>query len=175
MRSVPNLVQIFSSINISLPVDAVYRRLGYKRGITKVDEREKEKIERHIEYAASLVSLKGAGLRVPLERVDPALVVLGTGTDIKSAKLAGFLKGCKETLFIGSTAGSAVMNAIRGDIEGGDMARGVVIDAVASEMADAALDWIVGFLIACLPGRAPVSRRGAFLPGMVIFCLKIRR
>ena len=172
MRSVPNLVQIFSSINISLPVDAVYRRLGYKRGITKVDEREKEKIERHIEYAASLVSLKGAGLRVPLERVDPALVVLGTGTDIKSAKLAGFLKGCKETLFIGSTAGSAVMNAIRGDIEGGDMARGVVIDAVASEMADAALDWIVGFFNRLLARESARLTKGRFSAGYSDFLLE---
>ncbi len=172
MRSVPNLVQIFSSINISLPVDAVYRRLGYKRGITKVDEREKEKIERHIEYAASLVSLKGAGLRVPLERVDPALVVLGTGTDIKSAKLAGFLKGCKETLFIGSTAGSAVMNAIRGDIEGGDMARGVVIDAVASEMADAALDWIVGFFNRLLARESARLTKGRFSAGYGDFLLE---
>ncbi len=77
--------------------------------------------------------------------MDPPLIVLDAGADIRSARLAGLLNGCKEALFIGSTSGSAVMDAILGDTEGGDMTRGVVIDAVASEMTDAALDWIMGF------------------------------
>jgi len=126
-------------------MDSIYRRLGYKRGITKVDERKREEIERYIEYAVSLVSLKGAGLRVSLKSVDPPPVILGTGAEIRSAKLARFLNGCKEALFIGTTAGGEVMDAIRKDTEGGNMTRGVVVDAVASEMTDSALDWIMGF------------------------------
>ncbi|MBW2649744.1 MAG: methionine synthase [Deltaproteobacteria bacterium] len=153
-------------------MDAIYRRLGYKRGITKVDERKGEEIERHIEYAVSLVCLNGAGLRVPLERVDPQLVVLGTGADIRSAKLAGFLNGCKEALFIGSTAGGAVMDAIREDIEGGDMTRGVVIDAVASEMTDAALDWITGFFNRLLARENARLTRGRFSAGYGDFLLE---
>ena len=151
---------------------AIYRRLGYKRGITKVDERKKEEIERHIEYAASLVSLKGAGIRVPLERVDQPLIVLKTGADIRSAKLARFLNGCKEVLFIGATAGSVVMEAIRGDTEGGDMTRGVVIDAVASEMTDAALDWIMGFFNRLLARENARLTRGRFSAGYGDFLLE---
>jgi len=171
MGSVP-LIQIFPSINIPLPVDAIYRRLGYRRGITKVDERKREEIERHIEYAASLVSLKGAGLRVPLERVDPPLVILGTGAEIRSAKLAGFLNGCKEALFIGTTAGGAVMDAIREDTEGGNMTRGVVVDAVASEMTDAALDWIMGFFNRLLARENARLTKGRFSAGYGDFLLE---
>lgn len=171
MGCVP-LLQIFPSINILLPMGAIYRRLGYKRGITKVDERKKEEIERHIEYAASLVSLKGAGIRVPLERVDQPLIVLKTGADIRSAKLARFLNGCKEALFIGATAGSVVMEAIRGDTEGGDMTRGVVIDAVASEMTDAALDWIMGFFNRLLARENARLTRGRFSAGYGDFLLE---
>ena len=165
-------VQIFPSINIPLPLDAIYRRLGYKRGITKIDERKREEIERHIEYAASLVSSKGAGLRVPLERVDPPLVILKTGADIKSAKLAKFLNGCKEALFIGTTAGGAVMDAIREDTEGGNMTRGVIIDAVASEMTDAALDWIVGFFNHLLAREKACLTRARFSAGYGDFLLE---
>ena len=165
-------VQIFPSINIPLPIDAVYRRLGFKGGITKVDERKKEEIERYIEYAASLVSLKGSGFRVSLERVAPPLIVLGTGADIRSAKLAGFLKGCKEALFIGSTAGSVVMDAIRRDTEGGNMTRGVVVDAVASEMADAALDWITGFFNRLLARENARLTKGRFSAGYGDFLLE---
>ena len=151
---------------------AIYRRLGYKRGITKVDERKREEIERHIEYAASLISLKGAGLRVPLERVDPPLIVLKTGADIRSVKLAGLLNGCKEALFIGATAGSAVMDAILEDTEGGDMTRGVVIDAVASEMTDAALDWIMGFFNRLLARENARLTRRRFSAGYGDFLLE---
>ena len=172
MGSVPDLVQIFPSINIPLPMDAVYRRLGYRGGITKVDERKREEIDRYIEYATSLVSLKGGGLRVPLERVDPPLIVLGAGVDIRSAKLAGFLNGCKEALFIGSTAGGAVMDAIRKDTEEGDMTRGVVIDAVASEMTDAALDWIMGFFNRLLARENARLTRGRFSAGYGDFLLE---
>ncbi|MBW2648608.1 MAG: methionine synthase [Deltaproteobacteria bacterium] len=153
-------------------MDAIYRRLGYKRGITKVDERKREEIERHIEYAASLVSLKGAGIRVPLKRVDPPLIILKTGADIRSAKLAGFLNGCKEALFIGSTAGGAVMDAIREDTGGGNMTRGVVVDAVASEMTDAALDWIMGFFNRILARENTRLTRGRFSAGYGDFLLE---
>ncbi len=171
MGCVP-LLQIFPSINIPLPIGAIYRRLEYKRGITKVDERKREEIGRYIEYAASLISLKGAGLRVPLKRVDPPLIVLKTGADIRSVRLAGLLNGCKEALFIGSTAGSAVTDAILEDTEGGDMTRGVVIDAVASEMTDAALDWIMGFFNRLLARENARLTRGRFSAGYGDFLLE---
>jgi hypothetical protein len=151
---------------------AIYRRLGYKMGITKVNERKREEVGRHIEYAASLISLKGAGLRVPLERVDPPLIVLKTGADVRSVRLAGLLNGCKEALFIGATAGSAVMDAILGDTEGGDMTRGVVMDAVASEMTDAALDWIIGFFNRLLARENARLTRRRFSAGYGDFLLE---
>jgi cobalamin-dependent methionine synthase I len=46
---------------------------------------------------------------------------------------------------MGATAGSAIMDAIRGDTAGRDVTRGVVLDAAASEMTDAALDWIMDY------------------------------
>ena len=153
-------------------MNAVYRRLGYKKGITKVGELQREEIERHIEYAASLISLQGAGLRIPLKRVDPPLVILETDADIRSAKLAGFLNGCKEVLFIGSTAGRAVMDAIRENTEEGDMTRGVVIDAVASEMTDAALDWIMGFFNRLLARENARLTKGRFSAGYGDFLLE---
>ncbi|RZB32078.1 MAG: hypothetical protein SRB1_01697 [Desulfobacteraceae bacterium Eth-SRB1] len=171
MGSVP-LLQIFPSINIPLPMGAIYRRLGYKRGVTKVNERKREEVGQYIEYAASLVSLKGAGIRVPLERVDPPLIVLKTGADVRSVRLAGLLNGCKEALFIGSTSGSVVMDAILEDTEGGDMTRGVVIDAVASEMTDAALDWIIGFFNRLLARENARLTRKRFSAGYGDFLLE---
>lgn len=153
-------------------MDVVYRRLGYARGITKIEESKRKEIERHIDYSTSLISLKGAGIRVPLESVDAPLVVLKTGADIRSEKLARFLRGCEEALFIGSTAGGAVMDAIREDTAGGDITRGVIVDAVASEMTDAALDWIMGFFNRMLARENALLTRGRFSAGYGDFLLE---
>ena len=46
---------------------------------------------------------------------------------------------------MGATAGSEVMAAIAGEATGDRLTRGVVLDAVASEMVDASLDWIMSY------------------------------
>ncbi|MBW2560402.1 MAG: methionine synthase [Deltaproteobacteria bacterium] len=171
----PTQVQIFPSIAVPTPLDAIYRRLGYRRGTTKINDRKREEIERHIDYALSLVSLKGAGLRVSLKDVTSHLVVFENGIEIESEKLARFLKGCTEALLIGSTAGGAVMDAIRGDTEGGDMTRGVIVDAVASEMTDAALDWIVGLFNRLLTRENARLTKGRFSAGYGDFLLEKQR
>ncbi len=166
---------LFPSIHIPVPLDAVYRRLGFKKGITKVDEREKEVIERHIEYAVSLVSLKGAGIRISLQDVGTEVTILETGAEIRSAHLAGFLKGCKKALFIGATAGNVIVDAIQRDVEGGDMTRGVVCDAVGSEMTDAALDWIMEFFNRALTRERARLTGGRFSAGYGDFLLENQR
>ena len=47
---------------------------------------------------------------------------------------------------MGATAGNAIMEAIREKTNRQEMTAAVVYDATASEMADAALDWITGFI-----------------------------
>jgi len=171
MGGIPSL-QVFPSIQVPLPVDAVYRRLGYRRGTTKIDEHRGEEIRRHMDHALSLIALKGVGRRVPLKGVTPDLVTLGTGAEIQSAKLARFLSGCGEVLLAGATAGDGVMEAIRGDTGGDDMTRGVVVDAVASEMTDAALDWITGFFNRLLARERARLTKGRFSAGYGDFLLE---
>lgn len=171
----PTQVQIFPSITVPVPRDAIYRRLGYRRGATKISGSRVEEIERHITDALSLISLKGAALRVPLKEVTPRLVILGTGAEIASEKLARFLQGCTEALLIGATAGGAVVDAIRGDVEGDDMTRGVIVDAVASEMTDAALDWLIGYFNRLLTREQARLTRGRFSAGYGDFLLENQR
>lgn len=171
----PTQVQIFPAIAVPPSIDAIYRRLGYRRGTTRIDDQRGEELDRHINHALSLVSLKGAGRRIPLKGVGPRLVVLGTGAEIASENLARFLEGCTEVLLIGATAGGAIMDAIRGDIEGKDMTRGVVVDAVASEMTDAALDWIVGYFNRLLTRERARLTKGRFSAGYGDFLLENQR
>ena len=168
----PTQVQVFPSIAIPVPYDAIYRRLGYKRGITQVDKRSGEEIEGHIDHALSLISLKGSGRRVLLREVNPHRAVLETGDEFLSGKLARFLVGCEEILLMGATAGDAVMEAIRRDTEEEKMTRGVVLDAAASELADAALDWIAAYYSHQLTRENARLTQGRFSAGYGDFLLE---
>ncbi len=89
--------------------------------------------------------MQGSALRLPIEIENTLLIRLPEGDAFASRKLARFLKDARELILMGATAGMAIMEAIQADIEGGNATRGVVLDATASEVVDAALDWITGY------------------------------
>ncbi|MEI8172282.1 MAG: methionine synthase [Deltaproteobacteria bacterium] len=138
-------VLFFDPILIQTPRSKIYRRLGYRKGVTRMLPRQKEETERYIEEALSLIRLTGAGLPVSILKKGASEIILEGDIRIDSHQLAVFLRNCSEMIIMGATAGSDIVNAIQEDTSGGDITRGVVFDATASEMADAALDWIMDY------------------------------
>ena len=138
-------VIFFNSINISAPGREIFRRLGYRTGITRIGEDQKEIIEDYIEYALSLIHLRGAGRRISIKEKSFSNIVLSNGITFKSKGLSKMIGDCEEIILMGATAGDDVIESIRGDTKANQLTRGVVLDAVASEMVDASLDWIVDY------------------------------
>ena len=73
---------------------------------------------------------------------------------------------------MGATAGNAIMEAIKEKTRHDDLAAAVVYDATASEMTDAALDWIMDYFNQILrrEGKSLLPRR--FSAGYADFDLK---
>jgi len=138
-------VTYFEPISVTLPKNRIYSRLGYAQGLTKVDQRQKKNIEASIEEAWGLLDLKGAGLRVAVNKITPSEVILSSGKVFNSESLAEFLKGSEEILLTAATAGSKIVKAIKDKSAQKDITSGVIYDAVASETADAALSWVVDY------------------------------
>ena len=138
-------IKLFSSITLSSPKDKIYSRLGYARGVTKVDDKQRDKFENYIDRALALIELKGVGVRMPIIKIDSPKIVLKENITFKSKSLAQILIDCREVLFMAATAGSAVGKAISESSLGKDVTAAVVFDAVASEMADSALSWIMNY------------------------------
>ncbi|MBN2688622.1 MAG: hypothetical protein JXR85_10665 [Deltaproteobacteria bacterium] len=136
---------IFESIQIPEPRDSIFRRLGYRRGVTAGTAGELKAIENDIAYAGSLIQLRAAALRVPIRRRDAAAVVCSDGIILNSRDVSTMLRNCDELLIMGATAGSAIVDAIGEDANKDRLTRGVILDAVASEMTDGALDWVVAY------------------------------
>ncbi|HPC48308.1 MAG TPA: hypothetical protein PLW83_09690, partial [Deltaproteobacteria bacterium] len=103
---------------------------------------EREYLVRTVHDAVDTVSLKGASAALKIEDLASDRVTLEGSLEIRSASLARMLDKSWGALVMAATAGNAIMDAI-GRSMGDDLTRSVVFDAVGSEMADSALDWIM--------------------------------
>lgn len=138
-------VIIFEKITIDPPCNKIYQRLGFKKKTTELTAWQKKETDSTIEEALSLINLKGTMLKAAIQENNGENVFLSDNLAFASKKLAGFLRGCGEVLLMGATAGSAIMNAITDKTANDNLSAAVVYDATASEMVDAAFDWIMDY------------------------------
>ena len=157
--------QIFTAIPPTLPEDAVYRRLGRKQDITAISRAQKNEIQAYMHDAVSLVQLKGSARTLTIIALSDGRIELEDGTVFESAALAKMLDGCQEVLLMAATAGTAIMQVIASDIAGANITRGVVLDATASEVVDAALTWIMAYFNQALLRQGRIVTRKRFSAG----------
>lgn len=150
-------VDFFEQITIKPPRNRIYSRLGYSRGKTRLEKKDRDRIEADIEKAVSLIKLKGAGLRIPIQNIKAPKITLSGGIVFESVSLAELLTGSEEALLIGATAGNKIVRTIERDAIGKNVTSAVVFDAVASEMTDASLDWIIKYF------NSKLSRENKFI------------
>ena len=141
-----NSVTIIEKIILDPPTSKIYSRLGYRKKLTALSSAWEKETNRYIEEAAALISLEGAFLRLPIRENDDRVVRLAGGLSLESTKLARFLDACTEAVLMGATSGSAIMEGIRNRTSEDNLTAAVVYDATASEMTDAALDWIMSYI-----------------------------
>jgi len=149
------------NIFINPPYAKIYSRLGYKKSMTQLSPGQQKETDRYIEEAASFILLKGSILRMGIIKHDEEEITLAGNVSFISKKLSALLRDCPEAVFMGATAGSEIMEAIRKKTSSDDLVAAVVYDATASEMVDAALDWIMDYLNQQLrrEGRRMLPRR----------------
>lgn len=167
-----NSVTILEKIILDPPQAKIYSRLGFKKKTTSLTSSQQQQTDRYVQEAAALISLRGTFLVLPIHENDGRKIQLAPDLSFDSAKLAAFLGSCREAAIMGATAGSAIMEAIRDKTIKGDLTAAVVYDATASEMADAALDWIMGYINRQLrrEGKQLLPRR--FSAGYADFALE---
>jgi len=138
-------VVFLEKISIDPPREEIYKRLGYKKRTTEISINQQKETDHFINEAISFISLKGALLRLAVIQNDGEKIILSENLTFKSKKLSAFLSNCRETVLMGATTGNAIMEAIKEKTREGDLAAAVVYDATASEMTDAALNWMMNY------------------------------
>jgi hypothetical protein len=164
----------FATIPVSLPRPAIYRRLGYRREATRLAADRRREIEQYLVAAQEMIDLQGTARRLICRIEPPARVVVDEATVFESRNLARFLKEAGEVMLMGATGGAAIMEAIRSDMAGseGNATRGVVLDAAASEIVDAALDWIMAYFRQLLRREGKTLLNSRFSAGYGDFSLE---
>ena len=154
-------VTIFEQITVPLPKERIYRRLGYKQGVTGLSAESRRQLEFAMEEALAHIHLKGAARRIPVRNKSTSGITLAGQIEFSGKKLAALLRDSEEALLMGATGGPEIMAAIAKLSSAGDLSKGVVFDAVASEVVDSALDWIAKYFDNVLrrEGRRLTSRR----------------
>lgn len=135
----------FDPITVHLPGDKVYRRMGYIRGVTACSKNRQKEIDEAIDEAVSLCRLKGSAVRLLIKENTDGRILLASDKVFISKDLCKMLDDCGEVLIMGATAGSNITDAVSRFSRQEDLSRAVVYDAVASEMVDAALQWIMDY------------------------------
>ena len=136
----------FDSIAVETPREQIFHRLGYKKGRTQISSVQLHEIESFIDEAVTIVCLRGVAVRIPILDRGEGWTRLKTGQSMNSAQLTALLVNSEEILLIGATTGEDIMARIRDDSARNRMTRAVVFDATASELTDAALDWIIRYV-----------------------------
>jgi hypothetical protein len=136
---------VFDTIQITAPRESILARLGYREGITKLGVTQREKVEQYIQEALSFITLKGVARRLVIQEKNNLEIVLSPEVIFKSQRLAEFIGESKELILMGATAGQEIMSVIQRETSRNNLSGAVVFDAVASEMVDASLDWIMDY------------------------------
>ena len=137
---------VFTAVAAEAPYHHILYRMGYKSGLTEMDEKQKAKIDSQISLGRSLCSVKAAYLRCAVKSATAGLVLLENGIEFKSNLLSEILHGCPEAVLMASTAGQGVVDARDKEMADGNASLSLIIYATASETADAGLDWMQNFL-----------------------------
>ncbi|MBN1663610.1 MAG: methionine synthase [Deltaproteobacteria bacterium] len=170
-----NKRSLFDPIIISAPEKEIYRRLGFKKGITQITALQKDEIHKYMDDAQLIIRLKGVAVRMPIVEKSAEYVRLKEDVTFESRQLAAFLSECSEAVLMAATAGESIMEAIRKDTSGGNVTRGVVFDATASEMSDAALDWIMSYLNQSMRREGKALTKSRYSAGYGDFSLTNQR
>ena len=165
-------VIFLEKISIDPPREKIYRRLGYKKKTTSISSKQLKETELFINEASTFISLKGVFLLLKINHNDGEKIILSGDLTFHSSKLSVFLRDCKEAVLMGATAGNIIMDAIKKNSSQNDLAAAVVYDATASEMTDAALDWIMNYINRILRREAKYLLPRRFSAGYADFDLE---
>lgn len=158
-------IRCFEYIPSSPSEGMILTRLGYRKTTTVFSEEYKQKLNKIIQEGILMCNTKGIFGRYSIIEKSDKHIMLENELVFESTGLAKLLSNSTEVVLMASTVGSDITDRIHSEVESGDASLGVVLDAVASETADAALDWMVDFINKLIRREGKNLTRMRYSPG----------
>lgn len=152
--------QVFQHLQVPFQKSLIYTRLGYEKTKTALEPGRRNQIEKWILEARSLCDITAVYRIIPIRLAEPTVVKLAEGIEFSSKSLARLLVNSVSAILMAATSGSKITNEISRLQQAGEMSKALVYDAAASEITDAALDWLAAFI------KRPLTRQGQSLTYM---------
>ncbi|MBN2415766.1 hypothetical protein JXO52_07980 [bacterium] len=141
MQLFPAAVQETAYPYLELPVPAIKRRLGYPSGASRLSEPFLSIFSQTLTEAAELITARAVYRYCrPKNRTGSVLTFEETDFYIESEKVAALLRESEYAVLFFATLGHAVCERVREYGAAGKLTEQLVLDAVASETADAVAD-----------------------------------
>ena len=133
-----------SAMPLTLPRRQILSRLGYSEQ-TRLPDCQLDTLNRNIQRAFATISAKGIYTCQKIDSNDGETVILADQSKIACPAVAGMLKHCQEVWLAATTVGKQITELTAACFSEGDAAAATVCDAVGSECADAAMDFLQNY------------------------------
>jgi hypothetical protein len=158
-------IKYFDNIPAVPKRELILTRLGYRKGVTELNGNDMSLVEESIRQGEYLCKPAGAYLIVPMSSINNSNIMLENGIMFESSGLLNLLKNSRSVVLMAATVGREVTERVFNEIEKGNAAAGLIIDSVASQTADACLDWMVQLLKKMLIREGKLLTRHRYSPG----------
>jgi len=158
-------ITYFENIPAEPKMNMILARLGYHKNTTIINSEHQKTLEKSIRLGLGLAKLKGAyGYFNIIEKTNNYITLKNQQT-FHSEKLSGLLEHSDAVVLMASTAGKAIVERISEETKNGNAAVALILDSVASQKADAGLDWLMEFINKLLKKEGKTLTRHRFSPG----------
>lgn len=159
-------------IPVVLPEREILARLKYNIHKTEMDDTTRSRMLGIMNRGFAVCEPKGVWLRMRIEQVRDETVILEGGYSIKSRSVAELLAGSSAAVLMGVTVGPAIVELASQAVSSGDGASALVYDAVGSETAEAAIEWLNMYIAQQVRRRGENLTRMRFSAGYGDFMLE---
>lgn len=149
---------------LTLPRKQILSRLGYSE-LTRITDGQMEILDHNIQRAFEVISAKGVCGCQPIERNDGETVILADQSRIACPAVAAMLKNSQEVWLAATTVGRKISDLTEACFSAGDAAAAAVCDAVGSECADAAMDFLQNYAATQMKHNGRTLADCRFSPG----------
>jgi hypothetical protein len=159
------IIRYFSSIPAVPKKGMILSRLGYREGTTMLSISDKAQLEEGIKQGLGLCKPAGVYAIIPIFFRNDCAVTLENGIQLQSLSLSKLLRDSCNVVLMAATVGKEVTETVFHEVNRGNAAFGLILDSVASQTADASLDWMVQMLDKMLDREGRKLTRHRYSPG----------